>query len=157
MIQSCPKLIVGLKVHPYCAKLKLIEKEYIPYITICEKYNIPLCVHTEDDGYSDVKYITEMAKRYPLVKFVAVHMGLRTDHKEAIEGIKKYTNLYGDTTLVSYESVKEVIDTCGEKKIMFGSDAVMMGKESYKNYIEIYEKIELEYGKFIAEDVFHNN
>ena len=40
---------------------------------------------------------------------------------------------------------------------MFGSDAVMMGKESYKNYIEIYEKIELEYGKFIAEDVFHNN
>ena len=157
MINTYPKAIVGLKVHPYCAKLKLTEKEYIPYIEICKKYQIPLSVHTEEDGYSDVKYIIEAARRYPEVNFVAVHMGLKTDHKEAINGMKEYKNLYGDTTLVGYDSVKEAIETCGEKKIIFGSDAVMMGEESYIKYIEMYRRIKEEYGKEVAENIFHYN
>ncbi|MBP3886660.1 MAG: amidohydrolase family protein [Cellulosilyticum sp.] len=149
--------IVGLKVHPYCAGVKLNDEKYVPYIALCERYDFPFWVHTEEDGYSNIAYMKALAKQYPKVKFVAVHMGLRTNHREAIQAIKKYDNLYGDTTLVRIEDVLYAIKECGQDKILFGSDAITMGEDSYGMYREMYRRIQEEFGQETVEGIFRSN
>lgn len=72
-----------------------------------------------------------MAKSYPDVNFVMVHMGLGTDNSQAIELIAKLPNLYGDTTWVSVDSTLKFLSICGDDKLLFGSDAPIDGKDTY--------------------------
>ena len=157
LIEAHRNMIVGIKVHPYCAKVKLGDEKYEPYIALCQKYDLVFCVHTEEDGYSNVEYMEALVCRYPKVKFVAVHMGLRSNHKKAIEMIAKYPNLYGDTTLVDTKDVIDAIKKCGKEKILFGSDAIAIGDQSYERYLELYQQIDKVFGAEVAKFIFHQN
>ena len=146
-IKKNREVVVGLKVHPYCAKVKLNDQRYNPYIHLCEQYKLPFCIHTEEDGYSNVAYIKALAEQYPNVNFVAVHMGLKTNHKSAIDAIEKHKNLYGDTTLVDARDVLQAIKQCGQHKILFGSDAITIGDKSYDRYLELFKQVEEVFGE----------
>jgi len=148
---------VGLKVHPRCANLKFSIENYHTYLELCKNLSIPFCIHTERDGFSNIEYIYNVAKQYPDVNFVAIHMELGTNHREAIKYIKQCPNLYGDTTMVEIDDVIEAIGFCGSNKILFGSDAVVFGEESYKRYDNFKEKLRNTFNRVEVEDLFCNN
>jgi predicted TIM-barrel fold metal-dependent hydrolase len=148
---------VGLKVHPRCANLKFSVENYHTYLELCKKLSLSFCVHTQRDGFSNIEYIYNVARQYPDVKFIAIHMEMGTNHQDAIQYIKRCSNLFGDTTMVEIDDVINAIRICGSKKILFGSDAVVFGEESYKRYDNFKEKLLNTFSRMEIEDLFCNN
>jgi predicted TIM-barrel fold metal-dependent hydrolase len=105
------------------------------------KLVLPVQVHTENDGKSDINFVGKMASVFPELKFVMVHMGMNSDNSEAIHLIKNSPNVYGDTCDVSHENVIKAIRECGSGRILFGSDAVVKGVDTYIEYMHLIEKI----------------
>jgi predicted TIM-barrel fold metal-dependent hydrolase len=134
-------LICGLKVHPTLSNLKFTDKKYWPYLEMAVRLNLPVEVHTENDGRSDVKYLGKMASVFPELKFIMVHMGMNSDNTEAVSVIKNSTNIYGDTCIVKHENVLNAIRECGSDKILFGTDSTVNGIDTYERYLPLIDKI----------------
>lgn len=149
--------IGGLKVHPKTAGIPFFSADYSLYIEICRRLNIPFCIHTQGDGYSNMEYVYEAAVKNPDVTFVAVHMDLGGDRERASEFIAGCPNLYGDTTLVSKEEMIKAVKKCGPEKILFGTDASVFGRDSYKRYEGYYDAVFEKFGRSGAEKVFYKN
>lgn len=125
--------IYGLKFHPFLSRLRVNDPRIYPYLELARKYNLPLLVHTANDQYSKIKYLERVAKLFPDINFVAAHLELGTDNKEAIKVLKNNPNIYGDTAWVNPESLllarkEKVLD-----KIMFGTDNPIDGYETLNN------------------------
>ncbi|MGV8982538.1 amidohydrolase family protein [Clostridium sp.] len=76
---------------------------------LCKKLSLPFCIHTERDGFSNIEYIYNVAKQYPDINFIAIHIEMGTNHRDAIQYIVECSNLYGDTTMVEIDDVIEAI------------------------------------------------
>ena len=149
--------IGGLKVHPKTAGVPFSSSDYRPYIEICRRQKMPFCIHTQRDGFSNMEYVYEAAAKNPEVTFVAVHMDLGGDRERASDLIARCPNLYGDTTLVSKEEMRKAIKKCGPEKILFGTDALVFGRDSYGRYDGFYDTVLKNFGKAGAEKVFYKN
>jgi predicted TIM-barrel fold metal-dependent hydrolase len=96
-------------------------------------------VHTAKDNLSNPEQLLTLAKEYPTVSFIMVHMGLCSDNELAIGCLTQAENLYGDTTWVPWDKVDKAIRICGSEKMMFGSDAPIDGNRSYAFYETLLE------------------
>jgi uncharacterized protein len=151
------RYIAGLKMHPSLSGLKFIDNKFVPYIKLAQKYQLPIQVHSENDGKSDVKFIYEVAKEFKDIDFTMVHMGLNTDNSEAIDIIKKNENIYGDISLVSKANVIKAIEKCGSHKILFGTDAIVNGIDTYEKHLPIIKSIKTKFRKEDRGRVFYRN
>jgi predicted TIM-barrel fold metal-dependent hydrolase len=134
-------MICGLKVHPTLSNLKFTDRKYYPFLEMAVRLGLPVQVHTENDGRSDIKYVGKIASVFPELKFVMVHIGMNSDNSEAISLINKTSNIYGDTCIVKHENVIEAIKVCGSDKILFGTDSTVNGIDTYQRYLPLVEKI----------------
>ncbi len=126
----------GVKLHLLYENLELkaIKKE----LQIIEDANVPIVVHAK---YKDkVSQVEEMLKCAPNLKIILAHMGrghLYTGEQviENCIGIKKYSNVYVDTSTIG--DIKSIINACeiiGYERVLYGSD-YPFGKQYYKqNY-----------------------
>ncbi len=148
------KYIYGLKFHPYCSRLKVTSKLLVPYFELARKYDLPILVHTASDKYSSIKDLKKVALKYKDLTFIAAHLELISDNKEAIEILKEIDNIYGDTAWVDPKKYRLIKNKHLENKIMFGTDNPIDGKDTlnhpwYKKYLhrkfkindEDYEKL----------------
>lgn len=124
-------VIRAVKFHPYHANCAFDSERIDKFIKLAQKYKLPVVTHTGSGECDNVRLVYNVAKNYPDINFVMVHMGLGTDNREAISLISKLPNLYGDTTWVSIDSTLEFLKVCGDDKIVFGSDAPIDGKDTY--------------------------
>ncbi|MGN0298221.1 MAG: amidohydrolase family protein [Lachnospiraceae bacterium] len=124
-------IVKGLKFHPYYSLMPFNSKKIESYIKLAEKYQIPVVCHTATDSDSQVKYVYEMAVKFPKVNFVAVHMGMTTDNQEAAKMIAKQPNMYGDTTWVKPKNAIRMMKLCGSDKLIFGTDSPVDGPDTY--------------------------
>lgn len=131
MIEQNRDVICAIKFHPYHSNLRFDSELIDNYIKLAQKHSLTVVTHTGDGECDNVKLVYNVAKKYPDVDFVMVHMGLGTDNSEAIDLISRLPNLYGDTTWVSIESTLKFLEVCGNDKIIFGSDAPIDGKDTY--------------------------
>ena len=143
---------VGLKMHPFHSNLKITDERCRGYLRFANEHHMSVAVHTAGDENSNPYHVYCAAQQYPNIKFIMVHMGLGTDHDEAIEYIQKLDNLYGDTTWVNAEKVIEAIRKCGSHKIIFGTDNPIDGLDTYRKYNEILEK-----GKEVLSKIEYEN
>jgi uncharacterized protein len=150
-------LICGLKIHPTLSNLKFTDRKFYPFLEMAVNLGFPVQVHTENDGRSDIKFVGKIASIFPELKFVMVHMGMGTDNQEAISLIKNTSNIYGDTCVVKHENVIRAIMECGSDKIMFGTDAIVNGIDTYKNYIPLINKIKEIFSEREAKNVLSSN
>ena len=165
LIKENLDIVCGIKVHPFHSNIAFDDERVQAFIQVAQKYHLPVCTHTADCETASVRKVYEMAKKYPDVDFVMVHMGLGTDNKEAVELIGKLPNLYGDTTWVPVETTLEVIEKYGSKKLMFGSDMPIDGLHTYgKNpkgepslYQQYFHGLEEKIGKEAYADLMYKN
>ncbi|OHD55616.1 MAG: hypothetical protein A2Y33_13350 [Spirochaetes bacterium GWF1_51_8] len=149
--------IVGLKVHPYHSGLILTDPAYTPYFAMAERLKLPVAVHTASDIYSPARAVYERALEFPDAVFIMVHMGLNTDHGEAVRLIGKLPNLYGDTTWVDTPSVVSAVKRLGSDKILFGTDAPISGPDNYEKYGEMLAALKSELSAGEYDDVLWRN
>lgn len=165
LIRENIDIVCGIKVHPYHSDIEFDSERVEPYIKLAEKYNLPVVVHTADYHKSSPTRVYNMAKKYPNVNFVMVHMGLCTDNKEAIELMGKLPNLYGDTTWVPLESTIEIVKRYGSKRIFFGTDSPIDGVDTYVQnaagepslYLRYFNELESIIGSEAYADIMYRN
>ena len=158
-------IVCGIKVHPFHSDIEFDSKRVEPYIELARKYNLPVATHTADYDKASPKRVANMAKKYPDVNFVMVHMGLCTENKEAVELMGEYPNLYGDTTWVPLLTTVELVKRYGSKRIFFGSDSPIDGLHTYKQnaagdpslYQRYFNELEDIIGTEAYEDVMYKN
>lgn len=88
---------------------------------------------------------------------IRVHMKLRSDPSCAIQLISECNNLYGDTPFVSAEDTARAIEICGANKILFGTDAPVIGTHSYDSLPFKKEVHENRFGAGAADSIFCKN
>ncbi len=130
-VEKNRKYIKALKFHPYHSNEPFDSPKTEPFVQMAEHYGLPVTVHTGGCDAASCQRVYHMAKRHPKIDFVMVHMGLGTDHREAIELAAKLPNLYGDTTWVPVESTLAFLQKAGAEKILFGSDNPIDGRNTY--------------------------
>jgi len=149
--------IAGLKMHPSLSNIRFTDDRFKHYIRLAERYDLPVQVHTENDGLANPAYVYEVAVQFPSVNFVMVHMGLNTGNSEAINIIRDNANIYGDTCEVKTENVIKAINECGSEKILFGTDAIVHGIETYEKYLPLIGSIRNNFSKNEADNVLFRN
>lgn len=158
LIDKNRDIIHAIKLHPYHAGCSFSSEEAQEYIRIARELMLPVVTHTGNCEDDSPRRVYEMAKKYPEVNFVMVHLGLGTDNKEAIELCSSLPNLYGDTTWVSVESALSFIEKCGAEKLLFGSDNPIDGKDTYLNNgkgdISLYQDYFSRFRKLVGEEVY---
>ncbi|MFO7851514.1 MAG: amidohydrolase family protein [Bacteroidota bacterium] len=149
--------IAGLKMHPSLSSIKFTDYRFKSYLELAARYELPVQVHTENDGLSNPAYVAELAGKFPQIKFVMVHMGLNTNNGEAINIIRNHDNVYGDTCEVKTENVISAIKQCGSGKILFGTDSIVHGIDTYKRYLPLIESVRKNFNRDEAENVLFRN
>ena len=71
--------------------------------------------------------------------------------------IRSRDNVYGDTCEVNTENVIKAINKCGSEKILFGTDAIVHGIDTYAMYMPLVEQIRKNFSKDQAENVLFRN
>ncbi|SCY68548.1 amidohydrolase family protein [Ruminococcus sp. YE282] len=150
------KFIGGVKIHPRKSRLSFTVVNYKEYLDMCEKLRLNIVIHSENDEYCNPKLIYEVARIYTKINFIMVHMGLKTDHSDAIKIIKNTPNVYGDTTLVDVENVIRAVCICGSDKIIFGTDMPCDNAKVF-NYYEMIREMKKRLPINEVENVLYNN
>jgi uncharacterized protein len=128
-------IIYGIKIHPYCSRIKVTDPLLIPYLKLAEKYNLPVLVHTATDKYSKIKYLAEVAKEWPHLNFIAAHAELLSNHKECLKYMLMYKNIFCDTAWVDIKTSNEFIKNGLIDRIIFGTDNPIDGIITLDNKI----------------------
>lgn len=158
-------IVKGIKVHPYHSKTYFDSEKVEAYIKLADKYDLPVASHTGGCEEAMPIHVYNMAKKYPNVKFIMVHMGLGTDNKEAVELMAKADNLYADTTWVPVSTTMEVIRRYGSERVVFGTDSPIDGIDTYyynrtgepSLYREYFNGLEEKIGKEAYADLMYRN
>lgn len=130
-IQNNLDVIKALKLHPYYSKTSTDSPEVEEYLYLAEEFNLPIIIHTGGCDEAEPYTVYNAAKKFPKVNFIMAHMGLGSDNSEAIKLISSLPNLYGDTAWVPIKSAISLIEKSSSKKLFFGSDSPIDGKDTY--------------------------
>lgn len=163
--------LIGLKLFPG-------HESYYPTDSIClkvyelaEKYNVPVVFHTGVNSgdmncakYNDPKYIVEVAKQYPSVKFIIAHY-FWPKLNYCYELTHKISNIYYDTSAMADS---EVVDMCGgvekitevlEKTILDKPYSVLFGSDhdmcNQAEHIKLIRRLNV--SDIMKHDIFSNN
>jgi hypothetical protein len=143
------KIEVFGEVAPYYSGTTLSDSIWQPYLRICERYDIPVAVHTGggDPGgtYSwspkarlrlaDPYLIEDVLVRYPKLRIYLMHAGGEDWPEHAIRLMSYYPQLYTDLAVMLWVEpntqryIKEFLSNIKEAgyldRVMFGSDQMI--------------------------------
>jgi predicted TIM-barrel fold metal-dependent hydrolase len=143
------KIEVFGELAPYYAGATLSDSIWQPYLRICEKYDIPVAVHTGggDPGgtYSwspkarlklgDPYLIEDVLINYPKLRIYLMHGGAEEWHEHALRLMAYYPQLYTDVAVMlwvepnSQRTIKDFLRNAKEagylNRVMFGSDQMI--------------------------------
>ncbi len=113
----------GIKLNPSLQGFLLCDELVNPLCELAEARNVPMFFHTGTPAYAQPTQLTELALRYPNVKFIMGHMG-STDFKlEAVTAGSVAANIYLDTSWIMPDIVLRAVATVGADRVLFSSDS----------------------------------
>jgi len=143
------KIEVFGEIAPYYSGTTLSDSSWQPYLRICEKYDIPVAVHTGggDPGgtyswspkarlkFGDPYLIEDVLVRYPKLRIYLMHNGGEEWHEHALRLMAYYPQLYTDIAVMLWvepntqrtvaEFLKNVKHAGYLNRVMFGSDQMI--------------------------------
>lgn len=119
--------IYGLKYHPSIMEAEIVDRNLYDFFDLASIYNLPVLVHCGRHKRSHIFYITQVAKKFKDVNFIAAHMGGgATDLIEETISIlekEKLNNIYLDTSASKLPwLIEQAVKRLGSDKIIHGSD-----------------------------------
>lgn len=92
---------------------------------------MPVLMHCGEDRYSNPEAIELVLKKLPNITLVIAHMNLFGSVEKVIKLSQQYPNVFLETSWATLEKVKKAIKKIGANKVIWGSDAPLMGKNAY--------------------------
>ena len=120
----------GVKMHPDFQKFKA-DREEADKMYRATEGRLPILFHAGDYryDYSSPFRIANVAKKYPKQIVIAAHFGGYSEWDKVADAYKGLDNVYFDTCsslpFLTKEKAKELIDTFGAEKFLFGTDYPM--------------------------------
>ncbi len=173
------KIEVFGELAPYYSGATLSDSTWQPYLRICEKYDIPVAVHTGggDPGgtyswspkarlkFGDPYLIEDVLVKYPKLRIYLMHAGAEDWHEHALRLMAYYPQLYTDLGVMLWvepnakRTIKLFLKNAKEagylKRVMFGSDQ-MIWPYAIEKSIEYLNSLTF-LTKQDKEDIFYNN
>lgn len=167
------------EVAPYYAGTSLSDSIWQPYLRICEKYDIPVAVHTGggDPGgtyswspkarlkFGDPYLIEDVLVKYPKLRIYMMHAGGEDWPEHGIRLMAYYPQLYTDLAVMLWVEpntqryITEFLRNAKEAgyldRIMFGSDQ-MIWPYSIQKSIDFLNSLDF-LTKQDKENIFYNN
>ena len=116
--------VKGLKVHAAFHRASIDDERYDPFLEYADKKGLPVLFHAWEA--IDTVHIARLAARYPGAKLIIGHGAMRTWEvkREVIAAVKKYENIYADTTVsVAYDgAIEYAVRQLGADRLCYGSD-----------------------------------
>ena len=116
--------ILGIKIHAMHQHTEIKSKKYAPAYELADKLGLPVLFHAWE--YSEAKQAVEVAAKYKNAKIILGHSAMTSLGAKlaAIDGIKKYENVFVDTAISStYEGAIEwIVSRVGAERVLYGSD-----------------------------------
>lgn len=137
-------IVKGIKIHPDVSGKRADDPCFDFFYSMGAKYNLPVLLHTKQNQFSSVDIVVNATKRHPNTIFILGHMEISSDGKKALDAVKKYDNIYGDTAWVHLGVIKEAEKMGIAHKMMFGTDSPISGADCYGDnyYLEYYKQEE---------------
>ena len=173
------KIEVFGEIGAYYSGTTLSDSIWQPYLRICEKYDIPVAVHTGggDPGgthswspkarlkLGDPYLIEDVLVKYPKLRIYLMHNGGEEWHEHALRLMAYYPNLYTDIAVMLWvepntqrtvtEFLKNVKQAGYLSRVMFGSDQ-MVWPYAIEKSIKFLNSLTF-LTKQDKEDIFYNN
>lgn len=111
-----------VKIHPlvYPSQWKPESPELHYLADSCQRYGLPLLIHTGYDSVSSASRYRKEIASYPSVNFILAH---GRPFKEAKEMLQTFPNTYIDTSFMEIEDIANLCSVGLGKRILWGSDA----------------------------------
>lgn len=116
---------VGLKLHPAIQGFKITDEIVFPLIEAAGKHHRPVYFHTGTPVSSMPLQLTELAMRFPGVKFVMGHMGFSDFWNDVADAARAAENIYLETSSHWPSFVVDMVRAVGSRRILYGSDTPM--------------------------------
>lgn len=134
----------GVKLHPDIQNFKIDDFRMLKIYELCEKNKLPVLMHTGDKRYdnSNPNRLVPILETYTDMVVIGGHFGGYSVWDDAQKYLAGYENFYVDTSSslwkISPEKAKELIETYGADKVLFGTDYPMWNpKEEIEKFMKI--------------------
>ena len=133
--------LLGVKLHPDIQNFKIDDYRCLKIYELCEKYNLPILMHTGDDRYdnSNPNRLLPVMEIYTDLTVIGAHFGGYSIWEEASEKLCELPNLYVDTCSAFFALEKEtalkIIRRYGADKVIFATDYPMWRQKDELDYI----------------------
>ena len=133
------KRFIGMK--PYITHgIEYFHKSYDVWWECGNKLGLYAGIHRNRLDFSEVDVL---AKKYPRVRWVPYHCGMRYDVADAaIECIKKHKNVYAEITYTSVPGgvLEHLVEQAGADRVVYGSDLPMRDPRQQLGWV-VYSRL----------------
>lgn len=115
--------LVGLILHPPRQGFILVDDVADPVLEVAGELGLPVYVGTGTPAYALPLQLTEVARRYPQVRFLMGHMGHSDFWIDSIPAAVAAPNVFAEISYKQPHVIREAVATLGADRVVYGSDA----------------------------------
>lgn len=112
----------GFKFNPLVLRTDLRDPVTRDLVAAMEQLNAVLYTHITLQPQADLNAVIELARDFPGVSIVIGHMGFATTDMAAIQAVRRFDNLYLESSIGSVLALREVERQGLASKLLFGSE-----------------------------------
>lgn len=112
----------GFKFNPLVLRTDLRDPATRDLVAAMEQLSAALYTHITLQPQADLNAVMDLARDYPGVSIVIGHMGFATTDMAAIQAVRRYDNLYLESSIGSVLALREVARLGLASKLLFGSE-----------------------------------
>jgi len=114
----------GVKLHPVRDAYSLADKRLVdPIFTVCAQRKVPILCHGLCEWSNTPWQFSEMARRFPEVTLIMAHGGHLWLREDAIEVVKRHSNLYVESSLMYSGYIRRYVREISAERVMMGTDS----------------------------------
>jgi len=113
----------GVKLHPWLQGFSLTHPGLAPVFEELSGLNLPVLFHDGTPPYATPFQVGYLAGKFPKVKMILGHSGLKDLWQEAIETAVEHKNIYLCTCSATFFAMLQIVKRIGSDRILFGTDA----------------------------------
>jgi predicted TIM-barrel fold metal-dependent hydrolase len=114
--------LYGLKFVPICQGISLTNPGFDIVAQEAIDLGVPITTHDGSPEYCSAIQVAYYARKYPRLRVLSAHGGLRELWPDLIEAVRSLPNLYICLSGPTQWGIQSLYDALGPEKLLFGSD-----------------------------------
>jgi uncharacterized protein len=114
--------LYGLKFVPICQGVSLANPGFDIIAEEVIDLNVPVVIHDGSPEYCSAIQLAYYARKYPQLRILSGHGGLRELWPDLIDAVRELPNLYICLSGPTQRGIQALYDALGPEKLLFGSD-----------------------------------